>query len=364
MREVRVELGERSYSILIGTGLLARSGSLFKERGVKGRILTVTNPTVAQWYLTPLLDSLADVGYQAETVLIPDGEEYKSLEQAGRIYDKLVDGEYDRKSVLVALGGGVIGDLTGFAAATYMRGIRYIQIPTTLLAQVDSSIGGKTAVNHPKGKNLIGAFYQPNLVISDVGTFRTLPEREFSSGMVEVIKHGMILAPDYFEMLEHKAPAIKARDPEIMAEIVAGSCRIKAAVVQEDERETGRRAILNFGHTIGHALESITGYQRFKHGEAVALGILAALKIALRNKILDDAALYSKAVAMFKSLGLPTKLPAGISCEGIMALLYLDKKVEYGKIRWILPKSLGQVLISGEIPPETVKDTLSELGGV
>lgn len=363
MREVRVDFGERSYSIFIGYDLIAQSGALFKESGVKGRIMVVTNPTVAKWYLEPLLDSLQASGYQAEAVLIPDGEEFKSLEQANQIYNHLVDGKYDRKSILVALGGGVIGDLTGFAAATYMRGIRFIQIPTTLLAQVDSSIGGKTAVNHPKGKNLIGAFYQPDLVLSDVATFRTLPDREFHSGMVEVIKHGVILDPEYFKMILDELPSIRERNPKVMAAVVEGSCRIKAGVVQADEKETGLRAILNFGHTVGHALESITNYQYYKHGEALALGILAALKIAARNDILEETDLDQRLASLFGSLDLPTKIP-GLSVDEVISLLYLDKKVEYGKIRWVLPKCLGQVVISDQIPAETVKDTLLELGGV
>lgn len=362
MEEIRVELGERSYSILIGPGLIAESGRLFEKYGVKGRILVVTNPTVAAWYLEPLLNSLRASGYQAEAVLIPDGEEFKSLEQANEIYNTLVEGKYDRKSVLVALGGGVIGDLTGFAAATYMRGVSFLQVPTTLLAQVDSSIGGKTAVNHPKGKNLIGAFYQPDLVLSDVTAFRTLPEREFNSGLVEVIKHGIILDPEYFQMLLAELAAIRERAPEVMVKVVAGSCRIKARVVQEDERETGRRAILNLGHTIGHALESVTDYQYYKHGEAVAVGIMAAFKIARRNGLLEETGLEGSLAAFFNTMNLPTTIP-GLSTEKIIALLYLDKKVEYGKIRWVLPKSLGQVMISSAIPAETVKDTLLELGG-
>lgn len=363
MKKLNVELGEGSYSILIGSDLLAQSGVLFAANGVKGRIMVVTNPTVAQWYLEPLMDSLRSSGYQAEAFLIPDGEEYKSLEQANRIYDQLVKGKYDRKSVLVALGGGVIGDLTGFVAATYMRGIRFIQVPTTLLAQVDSSIGGKTAVNHPQGKNLIGVFYQPSLVVSDVATFGTLPDREFSSGMVEVIKHGVILDPEYFKMLLNELPALKTRKPELMTEIVEGSCRIKARVVQEDEKETGLRGILNFGHTIGHALESITDYQYYKHGEAVAVGILAALKIAIRNDTLQDSGLEQSLAFLFGALDLPTAIP-GLNVAEIISLLYLDKKVEYGKVRWVLPERLGQVTISNEIPGETVKDTLLELGGV
>jgi 3-dehydroquinate synthase len=362
MEEIRVELGERSYSVLIGSGFIAESGPLFKKHGVKGRILVVTNPTVAAWYLDPLLGSLGASGYQAEALLVPDGEEFKSLEQAVRIYNTLVEGEYDRKSVLVALGGGVIGDLTGFAAATYMRGVRFIQVPTTLLAQVDSSVGGKTAVNHPKGKNLIGAFYQPALVLSDVTSFRTLPEREFNSGLVEVVKHGLILEPEYFKMLAEELPAIRERAQEVMTKVVAGSCRIKGRVVQEDERETGRRAILNLGHTIGHALESITDYQYYKHGEAVAVGIMAALKIARRNGLLEEIDLEGRMASFFNTLNLPTGIP-GLSIEKIIALLYLDKKVEYGKVRWVLPQSLGRITITTAIPVETVKDTLAELGG-
>ncbi len=363
MEEVRVELGERSYPVLIGSDLIAQSGAFFGKYGVKGRILVVTNPTVAKWYLDPFLESLGSAGYRVEAVLAPDGEEFKSLEQATEIYNKLVEGKYDRKSVLVALGGGVSGDLTGFVAATYMRGVRFIQVPTTLLAQVDSGIGGKTAVNHPQGKNLIGVFYQPGLVLSDVTTFRTLPEREFNSGLVEVIKHGVILDPGYFKMLQTELSAIKERNPEVMAKVVAGSCRIKARVVQEDETETGLRAVLNFGHTVGHALESITNYQYYKHGEAVALGILAALKIALRNQALEETDLEGQVTSLFKSFKLPTTIP-GLSTAGIMSLLDLDKKVEYGKIRWVLPKRLGQVVISDQIPAETVKDTLLELGGI
>ena len=362
MEEVRVELGERSYPVLIGPGLIAESGPLFEKHGVKGRILVVTNPTVATWYLEPLLNSLRVSGYHAQAVLIPDGEEYKSLEQANKIYDTLVEGKYDRKSVLVALGGGVIGDLTGFVAATYMRGVRSIQVPTTILAQVDSGIGGKTAVNHAKGKNLIGAFYQPGLVLSDVTTFRTLPEREFNSGLVEVVKHGLILAPEYFEMLQAELPAIRERDTEVMAKVVAGSCRIKARVVQEDETENGLRVILNLGHTIGHALESITEYQYYKHGEAVAVGILAALKIARRNGLLEEVDLEQRLVSLFNALNLSTDIP-GLSTEKICSLLYLDKKVEYGKIRWVMPRSLGRVLITTDIPVATVKDTLIEMGG-
>ena len=362
MEEFRVELGERSYSVLIGSGLIAAGGPLFEQYGVKGRILVVTNPTVATWYLDPLLDSLRASGYQAEALFVPDGEEFKSLEQANRIYNTLIEGKYDRKSVLVALGGGVIGDLTGFAAATYMRGIRFIQVPTTLLAQVDSSIGGKTAVNHPKGKNLIGAFHQPDLVLSDVEAFRTLPEREFNSGLIEVIKHGVILDPEYFEMLLAELAAIRERDPQVMARVVAGSCRIKARIVREDEKETGRRAILNFGHTVGHALESITDYQYYKHGEAVAVGIMAAYKIARRNGLLEETDLEGRLASFFKSLNLPTGIP-GLNVAKITALLYLDKKVEYGKIRWVLPQALGRVVITSEVPVETVEDTLMELGG-
>lgn len=361
MEEVRVNLAERSYSILIGQELLKNAGVIFKERGITGKVLIVTNPTVAGWYLEPLLQSLTTAGYETQAVKIPDGEEYKSLEQAGRIYDLLVEGRYDRKSNIVALGGGVIGDLAGFAAATYMRGISFIQIPTTLLAQVDSSVGGKVAVNHPHGKNLIGSFYQPSFVITDIATLKTLPERELSCGMAEVIKYGIILEENYFRLIIAELAMIRTIDPGTMSWVVAGSCQIKAQVVEQDEKESGLRAILNFGHTIGHALESITDYTVFKHGEAVALGMLAVIKIAALMELLKQPDLYELLLAFCQELNLPTRIP-DLPVKDIYNAIYLDKKVSFGKIRWVLPRDFGNVEIYNNVPSQVVEQVLREMG--
>lgn len=361
MEEVRVNLAERSYSILIGQELLKNAGVIFKERGITGKVLIVTNPTVAGRYLEPLLQSLTTAGYETQAVKIPDGEEYKSLEQAGRIYDLLVEGRYDRKSNIVALGGGVIGDLAGFAAATYMRGISFIQIPTTLLAQVDSSVGGKVAVNHPHGKNLIGSFYQPSFVITDIATLKTLPERELSCGMAEVIKYGIILEENYFRLIIAELAMIRTIDPGTMSWVVAGSCQIKAQVVEQDEKESGLRAILNFGHTIGHALESITDYTVFKHGEAVALGMLAVIKIAALMELLKQPDLYELLLAFCQELNLPTRIP-DLPVKDIYNAIYLDKKVSFGKIRWVLPRDFGNVEIYNNVPSQVVEQVLREMG--
>jgi 3-dehydroquinate synthase len=363
MEEVRLNLAERSYSILIGEGLLAQTGSILRQRQIDGKVLLVTNPTVARWYKEPLVDSLRTAGFNVQVAEVPDGESYKSLEQAGFLYNTLIDNIYDRKSLLIALGGGVIGDLTGFAAATYMRGIRFIQIPTTLLAQVDSSIGGKVAVNHPKGKNLIGAFYQPTLVITDVTTLKTLPQAEFSSGMAEVIKHGIILDENYLRLITEEYELISKLDPGLMSFVVSGSCRIKGQVVEEDEKESGLRAVLNFGHTIGHALESVTHYTYYKHGEAVALGMLAASRIASRIDLLREPALPEILLEIYQRYQLPTKLP-GLVIKDIIQAFALDKKVEANKVRWVLPEKTGLMRITSEVPAEVITDTLIAMGGL
>ncbi|HOP73532.1 MAG TPA: 3-dehydroquinate synthase [Bacillota bacterium] len=365
MERIRLNLTEqcRTYDILIGDGLIPKTGMLLKEHQMKGRVVVITNPTVAQWYLEPLLKSLAAAGYEAGVVQVPDGEVYKSLEEASKIYDFLVESRYDRKTILIALGGGVIGDLAGFVAATYMRGIGLVQIPTTLLAQVDSSIGGKVAVNHPNGKNLIGAFYQPRLVISDVDTLKTLPDRELAAGMAEVVKHGIILDENYFSLVTSELERIRERDPAFMAFVVAGSCRIKADVVINDEKETGIRALLNFGHTIGHSLESLTQYTMYKHGEAVMLGMLAAIRVAVRFGCLPQASFYDTLETTAKSFGMPVTIP-GLPARDIYDMLMGDKKAEYGKIRWILPVRLGKAEIVTDLPREMVETVLREMGAV
>lgn len=362
MEEVRLNLAERSYSILIAEGLLGKTGEVLRERQFQGRILIVTNPTVAHWYLEPVVQSLKDAGFDYKVAEVPDGESYKSLEQASILYDTLVDGAFDRKSILIALGGGVIGDLTGFVAATYMRGVRFIQIPTTLLAQVDSSIGGKVAVNHPKGKNLIGAFYQPSLVISDVGALRTLPKTEFSSGMAEVIKHGIIMDENYLRLITGEHQLISSLDPGLLSFVVSGSCRIKSQVVEQDEKESGLRAILNFGHTIGHAIEAVTNYTRYKHGEGVAIGMVAAAKIAAQTGLLKQPDLLARILEICGRFQLPTHLP-GLAISDILKVIQLDKKVEYSKVRWILPESIGSMKITNEVTEEVITSVLSEMGG-
>lgn len=353
----------RGYDILIGADLITKSGMLFKEVGLKGRVMTVTNPTVAGLYLERLSNGLSAAGYEVDSLIIPDGESYKSLDQAQRIYDRLIAGRYDRTCILAALGGGVIGDLTGFAAATYLRGVDFVQIPTTLLAQVDSSIGGKVAVNHPQGKNLIGAFYQPRLVIADVQTLTTLPKNEFSSGMAEVIKHGIIADANYFKLVTGELELVTALDPAFLTWVVSGSCNIKADVVQADETETGIRAILNFGHTIGHSLEAATGYTRFKHGEAVALGMLAAVRIAIKIGWLTDDGLLNALMSGLSRLNLPITL-SKLSVAEIYQGLTMDKKVAYGKIRWVLPKKVGEAAVTDAVPQSVIEEVLREMGGV
>ncbi|HEY8464658.1 MAG TPA: 3-dehydroquinate synthase [Bacillota bacterium] len=363
MEKIELDLGKRSYQILVGQGILAETGRLIREKGLKGRVMVVTNPTVAGLYLEMLRDSLEAAGYAVDTFLIPDSETAKSLEQANQIYDRLAELEYDRKSILIALGGGVVGDLTGFVAATYLRGLRFVQVPTTLLAQVDSSVGGKVAVNHFKGKNLIGCFYQPELVISDVGVLKTLPQLELSSGMAEVIKHGIILDAHYYQLILGELKSIREANPEIMTWVVIGSCKIKADVVHNDETETGLRTILNFGHTIGHACESITRYEYYKHGEAVALGMLAAVRIADRLQLLEDTGLESSLTQMLQELNLPVTLP-GLAVDELIHRLYLDKKVEYGKLRWVMPQRIGKVTVTTAVPESVVAEVLIEMGGV
>lgn len=365
MEKVSLSLEERSrnYDILIGDDLIPRTGILFKEYHLNGRVVIVTNPTVARWYLQPVTTALEETGYDVRFIQIPDGEEYKNIEEAYKIYDFLIEGRYDRKTILVALGGGVVGDLTGFVAATYMRGVTLVQIPTTLLAQVDSSIGGKVAVNHPKGKNLIGAFYQPRLVITDVTTLATLPPRELGSGMAEVIKHGIILDEHYFDLVTGELDLVRQVNPAFMAFVVAGSCNIKADVVQNDETETGMRAILNFGHTIGHSLESLTHYTRFKHGEAVMIGMLAALRIAVKIGLLPDNHIYESLENTIHTLDMPSRIPQ-LPVEAIYQSLFNDKKTEFSKIRWILPCRLGETVIRDDVPESVVKEVLAEMGAI
>ena len=355
MQTVTVNLGQRSYAIELGEGLLSRVGEIMKAQGIGGRVGIVSNPPVADLYGEEIRESLRGAGYETALVLVPEGEAHKDTASLGLIYDALVEHRFDRSATLIALGGGVIGDITGFAAATFLRGIGYVQIPTTLLAQVDASVGGKTAVNHEQGKNLIGAFHQPRLVVIDPKTLRTLPQREFAAGMAEMIKHGIIEDAGFFGFLEQEMESLLRLDPAAVENAVAASCRIKAAVVEQDEREDDRRAILNFGHTIGHALESFTGYERFLHGEAVAIGMIQAAALSA-GRGLCSAAELARIEALVRRAGLPWRIPGDIALEDLVAGMALDKKSHAGKIKFVLCEGIGRTRFQWFSATEIVRE--------
>ena len=343
---VRVALADRSYDIEIG-GSLDQAGERVKRLGLGQKIAVITNPTVKELHSQRVIDSLKAAGFLVMSIEIPDGEEYKTLDWANSIYTALLINQFDRTSALVALGGGVIGDLTGFAAATFMRGIPLIQIPTTLLAMVASSVGGKTGVNHPMGKNMIGAFYQPRFVLMDLSTLTTLPKEEFIAGMAEVIKYGVIADAGLFDYLEKNREKILDLDPGALSHIIRCSCEIKADVVSKDEREAGLRAILNFGHTIGHAIETIENYS-MRHGYAIAIGMVTAARLA-HQMGLCDAAVPGRVEQVIGAYGLPTSLSAlrsKPSAAQFLETIQVDKKAKGGKVRFVLPKKIGEVAIT------------------
>jgi 3-dehydroquinate synthase len=340
---VRVELRERSYTIMIGSQILERIGKELKPLEVRRKIGVVTNAKVGRLYGGAVVRSLKKNGFDPTILEVPDGERYKSLTWAGRLYDRLIQKKFERSSALIALGGGVVGDLTGFVAATYQRGIPFVQVPTTLVAQVDASIGGKTAVNHKKGKNLIGAFYQPKLVYSDVGVLSTLPDREFRSGLAEVVKYGVIADENFFSFLETNSDRILQRDPDNLLRVVKQSSTIKAEVVQQDELEGALRRILNYGHTIGHALETATGYRTLNHGEAVSIGMVYAARLS-EHLGLCRPEVVSRQVALLKAFGLPVNLPR-IRPADILDCMEMDKKVKDGKIHFVLSDRIGHVTV-------------------
>ena len=349
-----VELGERSYPIIIGAHLLS---DIELIRSLPGqRVAVVTNTVVAPLYLERLSNTLAAAGKQCVPVVLPDGEEEKNAENLMRIFTALLEHKCDRKTALLALGGGVIGDMTGFAAATYMRGVPYVQVPTTLLAQVDSSVGGKTAINHPLGKNMIGAFYQPQMVLADTATLSTLPDRELSAGLAEVIKHGAIIDAKFFDWLEQNIDALRARDAQALAYAIRRSCEIKAEVVRQDERESGLRAILNFGHTFGHAIEAGLGYGEWLHGEAVGCGMTMAADLSVRLGYLSPAE-QLRIVRLVDAAGLPTVAP-DLGPDRWLDLMEVDKKNEGGQIKFILLKPLGSSTIT-TVPAELLQATLA-----
>jgi shikimate kinase/3-dehydroquinate synthase len=340
---LQVDLGERSYPIVIGQSLLANP-RLIADAVSGERAAIVTNTVVGPLYLDRVAQSLRAAGKHVTEIVLPDGEEEKTWENLQRIYDGLLGEQCDRKTTVIALGGGVVGDMAGFAAATYMRGVPFVQVPTTLLAQVDSSVGGKTGINHPLGKNMIGAFYQPKAVIADTATLATLPQRELSAGLAEVIKHGAIIDAPFFDWIESNIARLMARDAEALAYAIRRSCEIKADVVRQDEREGGLRAILNFGHTFGHAIESGMGYGHWLHGEAVGCGMVMAADLSQRLGYIDAAA-RERVAALVRAAGLPHIAP-DLGAARWLELMQVDKKNEGGQIRFILLKPLGAPLIT------------------
>lgn len=356
IQTLTVALADRSYPIHIGAGLLDRADLLLPHLKRK-HVAIVTNTTVAPLYLARLKNTLEHAGVTVIEIILPDGEAYKNTETLNTIYDVLLQNRCERSTTLIALGGGVIGDLTGYAAATYLRGVPFIQIPTTLLSQVDSSIGGKTGINHPLGKNMIGAFYQPQVVLADIDTLSTLPAREFSAGVAEVIKYGLIRDATFFTWLETNMQNLMALDRHIVSEAVFRSCQNKAEVVARDEHEQGERALLNLGHTFGHAIENAMGYGVWLHGEAVAAGTLMAANLSARLGWLQ-AHEVQRIQAIFEKAQL-TLTPPTLGVEKYLDLMRLDKKVENGKIRLILQKSIGSAIITSDYDADKLAQTLA-----
>jgi 3-dehydroquinate synthase len=354
--ELRVSLGDRSYPILIGEGALThveRMLPVLRQR----KVALVTNVTIAKIYLERVRAQFQSHGLDVLPIVLPDGEEHKNWQTLNQVYDQLLQARAERSTTLVALGGGVVGDIGGFAAATYQRGIPFVQVPTTLLAQVDSSVGGKTAINHPLGKNMIGAFYQPRLVIADTTTLNTLPDRELSAGLAEVIKYGLIRDAEFFSWLEANVEKLLARDQAALAHAIVRSCEHKAQVVEADERETGERAQLNFGHTFGHAIESATGYGTWLHGEAVAAGMVLAAELSCRMGLLKPVDV-ERTRALLAAAKLPTTPPA-LGADCYLQHMGHDKKVEQGRLRLILLRRLGEAFVTAEFSHDLLAEVLT-----
>ncbi|MCZ6680898.1 MAG: 3-dehydroquinate synthase [Candidatus Poribacteria bacterium] len=359
MPSIRVELGENSYPIIVDQGVLNQLGSLLKPKAKSEKTLIVVDAIVSKHYSRPVLESLLRAGFDSRIVEIPVGEEHKSLEWFAKLHDQLIDRRMDRSSTLIALGGGVIGDLAGFVAATYMRGIPYVQVPTTLLAQVDASVGGKTAINHPKGKNLIGAFHQPKLVLIDVATLQSLSPRDIRSGLAEIIKHGVIMDVPLFDQIEANLDAILDLEGSVLIDIIARSCADKVKVVTQDEKESGLREILNYGHTFGHALEALTDYNTYRHGEAVAIGMNCAAQLSVNLGMLD-AADRKRQKNLLQRAGLPVHFPSEIQPEQLIETMYLDKKARGGRLRLILAKRIGGVMIRNDVDDTTIAEAIAQ----
>ena len=356
LQTLTVDLGDRSYPIYIGSGLLDQPQLLTPH--IPGRqILVVSNETVAPLYLERVLKSLTD--FQVKTVILPDGEQYKTLDTVNTIYTTLLEHRFDRSCTLLALGGGVVGDITGFAAATYQRGVHFIQVPTTLLAQVDSSVGGKTGVNHPLGKNMIGAFHQPRCVLADTETLTTLDDRQLSAGIAEVIKYGLIRDAEFFDWLEQHIPELLARDPQQLVHAIERSCRNKAEVVADDEHEAGQRALLNLGHTFGHAIEAAMGYGVWLHGEAVGTGILMAADLSRRLGWLNEGQL-TRIRRITELARLPRHTPPELDTQQFLKWMAVDKKVQAGRLRLVLLSDIGASLITDDYDAAKLRETLDD----
>lgn len=358
MQKIRVELGDRSYNIAIDRGVINELGKTLERFEFSKRLAIISNPTVYDLYGKVVSESIKDAGFELTEIIIPDGEEYKSLTWLQNIYGELLKARLDRRSALIALGGGVIGDITGFAASTYMRGVDFIQVPTTLLAQVDSSVGGKTGVNHPLGKNMIGTFWQPRIVWIDTDTLKTLPKREFLSGLAEVIKYGVIRDSGLFGFLEMNRDKILKLDRDAIIHIVGRSCEIKSDVVSRDERESGLREILNYGHTIGHAIETVTGYKRFLHGEAVAIGMNIEAELSRSLGFIDDKQV-SRIKDLIESYSLPSGMPEGIESKALFTAMQIDKKAVSGELKFVLPEKVGAVNIHSGVSPDDINKAMA-----
>jgi 3-dehydroquinate synthase len=356
MKRLNLDLGPRSYSIFIGAGLLGRT-DLFDASLAGNQVMVVSNETVAPLYLEDLMKALGD--HDVQVTILPDGEQFKTLDEFAKILDALVEARFARDCTLVALGGGVVGDMAGFAAACYQRGVAHIQVPTTLLAQVDSSVGGKTGVNHPHGKNMIGAFHQPTCVIADTETLSTLPNREFRAGLGEIIKYGLLWDREFFAWQETHMPDLLARDRDCLTTVIHRSCQIKAEMVSADETESGVRALLNLGHTFGHAIEAGLGFGTWLHGEAVAAGLCLAADLSARLGRIDSDDVL-RVEKLVQSTGLPIRAPAELSTDRMLELMAVDKKIRGGKLRLVLLNAIGEAELDGDFDPRALRETLEE----
>ncbi|MBD2077479.1 3-dehydroquinate synthase [Phormidium sp. FACHB-592] len=364
---IPVNLPQHSYEVAIAPSSLDQLGTWMQGTETRPlklgkNVLLVSNPAVFQHYGTRAIAALEQAGFTVATCLLPDGEQHKTLETLTQIYDAALANHLERSSTFVALGGGIIGDMTGFAAATWLRGVNVVQVPTTLLAMVDAAIGGKTGVNHPHGKNLIGAFHQPRLVLIDPQVLQTLPVREFRAAIAEVIKYGVIWDADLFSQLE-AAPQLDQLanlSADLLQAMLTHSCQAKAHIVSKDEKEAGLRAILNYGHTIGHAVESLTGYQVVNHGEAVAIGMVAAAEIAVALQLWQKAD-AQRQLTLLQNAHLPTRLPAGIDLDAILTSLQADKKVEAGQVRFVLPTQIGAAIVTDQVPTTVIRQVLKQM---